>query len=108
MTVRIDEMGMDFVLISVHLKPGAGPSNRARRKHESESIYSWVGKNDNKEKDFIIIGDMNLYSCDVLTTMNIGEFKTLNSSCLNTNTNVNGPEPLTTHSIERDLQLKLI
>lgn len=90
---KINETGMDFVLISVHLKPGSGPSNRARRKHELESIYSWVDKNDEKEKDFIIIGDMNLYSCDVLTTMNIDEFITLNSNCLSTNTNVNGPEP---------------
>lgn len=90
---KINETSMDFVLISVHLKPGSGPNNRARRKHELESIYSWVNKNDEKEKDFIIVGDMNLYSCDVLTTMNIGEFITLNSNCLNTNTNVNGPEP---------------
>lgn len=90
---RVDDTGMDFVLISVHLKPGSGPGNRTRRKHELESIYSWVDEHDEKEKDFIIVGDMNLYSCDVLTLMNIGEFITLNSSCLNTNTNVNGPEP---------------
>tara|TARA_R110002012_G_scaffold322063_1_gene554412 strand:- start:237 stop:1328 length:1092 start_codon:yes stop_codon:yes gene_type:complete len=90
---RMNETGMDFVLISVHLKPSSGPSNRARRKHELESIYSWVDEHDDKEKDFIIVGDMNLYSCNVLKTMDIGEFITLNSNCLNTNTNINGPEP---------------
>tara|TARA_R110001583_G_scaffold194100_1_gene364272 strand:+ start:7417 stop:8661 length:1245 start_codon:yes stop_codon:yes gene_type:complete len=84
---------LDFVLISVHLKPGPGPTNRDRRKHELESINKWVTLHDTKEKDFLIVGDLNLYSCDVFTTMNIGQFITLNSSCLNTNTNVNGPEP---------------
>lgn len=90
---RTKNGGTDFVLISVHFQPNSGPSYRARRKQELEAIYNWIDAHDAEEKDFLIVGDMNLYSCEILDTIVLGAFKTLNSDCLNTNTNVNGPEP---------------
>lgn len=53
---------LDFVLISVHLKPDAGPANRARRKHELGAIAAWIDARDGTEKDFVILGDMNIGS----------------------------------------------
>src|SRR6185369_892185 len=47
---------LDFVLISVHLHPDAGPANRARRKHELGAIRAWINTQTHPEKDFIILG----------------------------------------------------
>ncbi|MCK6505679.1 helix-hairpin-helix domain-containing protein [Myxococcota bacterium] len=52
----------DFVLVSVHLRPGDGPSHRARRKEELEALAAWVerARQASPERDFILAGDMNL------------------------------------------------
>ena len=42
---------VDFVLISVHLKPGAGSADEARRSHELASIGAWIDANDEEEKE---------------------------------------------------------
>lgn len=90
---RSADMKMDFVLISVHLKPDAGAANAARRAHELAAIADWVNNNDNTEKDFIILGDMNLEDCDELAEAAPSGFASLNDTCKPTNTNVNGPKP---------------
>ena len=84
---------LDFVLISVHLKPGAGSANQARRKEELAAIRAWVDANDDAEKDFIILGDMNIEDCDELREVTPSGFRSLNDECEATNTNVNGPKP---------------
>ena len=83
----------DLVLVSVHLKPGNGTADATRRAHEIESIIEWVGDNDDDEKDFIILGDMNFKNCVELEAVMPTGYASLNSSCLPTNTNVNGPRP---------------
>ena len=63
---RTLEGELDFVLISVHLKPGGSSSDKARRKVELDAIADWVDDHDDDEKDFIILGDMNIEDCDEL------------------------------------------
>lgn len=84
---------LDFVLLSVHLKPGSGAAAKARRQEELTAIAEWVDDHDVKEKDFIILGDMNIEDCDELQSATPPEFSSLNEKCVATNTNVNGPKP---------------
>lgn len=84
---------VDFVLVSVHLKPGSGSSNVTRRSEELTAIATWIGDNDATEKDFIILGDMNIESCTELAAQSPAGYLSLNDECRATNTNVNGPKP---------------
>jgi endonuclease/exonuclease/phosphatase family metal-dependent hydrolase len=77
----------DFVLISVHLAPDA--IEQQRRKHELDAIKSWINKNDSKEKDFIILGDMNIEDKEELSKDIPSGFISLNGKCLRTNTLIN-------------------
>jgi hypothetical protein len=90
---RSKEGGLDFVLISVHLQPGSGSRNETRRFQELNAIARWVDSKDNTEKDYIILGDMNIEDCEELAENTPGGFVSMNSSCVPTNTNVNGPKP---------------
>ncbi|MFX0196679.1 MAG: endonuclease/exonuclease/phosphatase family protein [Candidatus Hodarchaeota archaeon] len=99
---------LDFVLISIHLMPnGAGPK-RERRKHELATIESWIDANDGTEKDFIILGDMNIEDGEELADASPSGFVSLNDECVQTNTNVNSPKPYdhvmynSTHTSEID------
>jgi len=87
--------GNDFVLVSVHLKPGNSTADKNRRKHELDSVAAWVDTNDNVEKDFFILGDMNFKDCAEIMSITPTGYQALNTgaSCLTTNTNVNGPRP---------------
>jgi|SRR5882672_3687308 len=84
---------LDFVLISVHLEPGPGRLNKLRRKHELASIASWIGAHNRKEKDFIVLGDMNIENAAELTNATPAAYTSLNKKCDPTNTNVNAPKP---------------
>lgn len=84
---------LDFVLISVHLKPDPGPDDRARRKHELAAIANWIKANDETEKDFIILGDMNIYKKEELEDATPEGYVSLNDECVATNTNINTPHP---------------
>lgn len=88
----IDER-LDFVLISVHLRPGSSGDDEQRREHELASIADWIDANNEVENDFIVLGDMNIQDCDELDAALPEGFDALNSTCLITNTNVNGPRP---------------
>jgi len=77
---------LDFVLISVHLKPNPSLTDKQRRAHELVSISEWIEANDDIEKDFIILGDMNIQNCTELASATPPDFVSLNSSCLPTNT----------------------
>ena len=76
----------DFVLISVHLRPDDSPEDVARRKHELSSIAKWIDANDDKEKDFIVLGDMNIENKEELKEVTPEGFTSLNDECRKTNT----------------------
>ncbi len=105
---RTPESNLDFVLISVHLKPDTGPANRERRKHELSAIADWIDAHDDTEKDFIILGDMNLYNTTEIADVTPDGFFSLNDEARPTNTNISGPEPYdhvmynVTHTTEID------
>ena len=90
---RTADRKLDFVLISVHLCPGSGLLDKQRRKHELGSIASWINGHNQTEKDFIILGDMNIENAAELGNATPAGFHSLNEHCLPTNTNVNGPKP---------------
>jgi hypothetical protein len=72
----------DFVLVSVHLDPHSSQ----RRLEELETIQSWVTLKNQTEKDFIILGDMNIQSCTELKNTMPSGFVSLNAACQATNT----------------------
>jgi hypothetical protein len=84
---------LDFVLISVHLEPGAGRLNRHRRKHELAAISSWISLHQQKEKDFIVLGDMSIENSAELVDATPFGFYSLNEKCDPTHTNVRRPKP---------------
>ncbi|MCH8905523.1 MAG: hypothetical protein IH840_00410 [Candidatus Heimdallarchaeota archaeon] len=77
---------LDFVLISVHLQPGDSRSDANRRKHEIETISIWIDLHDDVEKDFIILGDMNIKDSAELASITPEDFLSLNDECRVTNT----------------------
>jgi len=78
---------MDFVLISVHLDSGNDSESRERRKTELNAIAEWVDANDDGvEKDFIILGDMNIYTASELQNIIPDGFISLNDECRKTTT----------------------
>lgn len=79
----------DFVLVSVHLEK----DDRNLRKAELAEIADWVSENDAEEKDFIVLGDMNIHSADELEEACPDGFVSLNAECGATNTSPTGPKP---------------
>lgn len=77
----------DFVLISVHLHPDK--SGDERRKHELGAIAEWIVEVDSIEKDFIILGDMNIQDKEELLDVIPDGFVSLNDECRRTNTLIN-------------------
>lgn len=90
---RTTDEKLDFVLISVHLKPDSSKASKERRKHELSSIASWIEDNNETEKDFIVLGDMNIENKAELSDAIPSGYLSLNDECVQTNTNVNGPKP---------------
>jgi hypothetical protein len=83
----------DLVFISVHLQPGALKAERKRRAHEIETIGGWIAAQPGPERDYVILGDMNIEDCTELAAVLPRGFASLNSGCVPTNTNTNGPKP---------------
>ena len=83
---RTPDSAMDFVLISVHLKPGGSGGEKNRRKHEITAITNWIDANNAVEKDFIILGDMNIEDEEELIDATPAGFLSLNDECHSTNT----------------------
>lgn len=85
----------DFVLISVHLKPDSGTEAKLRRKHELASIENWILSRHavNQERDYYIVGDMNLHNCNEVSDVLPRGYLSLNSACVQTTTNPNTPYP---------------
>jgi len=83
----------DLVFISVHLQPGGGSKDTARRAHELAAVYQWIAVQPGPERDYVILGDMNIEDCEELADVLGPGFKSLNHDCRATNTNPNGPKP---------------
>jgi endonuclease/exonuclease/phosphatase family metal-dependent hydrolase len=104
----------DFVLISVHLQPDQGPSYRARRKQELQSIAAWIDAHDQIEQDFIIVGDMNIENVAELTDTTPNGFLSLNDECRPTNTKGDRPydhvmyRPQFTSEVEQQTDMQVI
>jgi hypothetical protein len=88
---------LDFVLISVHLQPGDLRSDQQRRFEELSAIARWVDLNDHTEKDFIVLGDMNLKDKQELFSSVQESYSSLNAECYPTNTNPNVSSRPTAH-----------
>lgn len=107
---------VDFVLISVHLKPGSSVAEEDRRKHELRAISNWLADNNEVEKDFIILGDMNIENANELAASTPSGYLSLNDECRPTNTKPDVPKPYdhvmynTTHTteVDTDFDLKVI
>lgn len=84
---RTADKNLDFVLISVHLKPNKDGASAARRKHELASIAGWIETQDAQERDFIILGDMNIEDAEELGDATPEGYESLNDECRQTNTN---------------------
>lgn len=80
---RTHDGKFDFVLINVHLK--ANPSASDGRRMELQGISDWIASHDTNEKDFIILGDMNIQSKQELESVIPAGFVSLNASCCRTN-----------------------
>lgn len=83
---------LDFVLISVHLRPNGKTTvenDRNRRYNELHSIHRWIIKNKSSEKDFIILGDMNIEDKEELDNLDLDGYTSLYSNCVRTNTIIN-------------------
>jgi endonuclease/exonuclease/phosphatase family metal-dependent hydrolase len=99
---RSFDHSVDFVLVSVHLQPGSSRANTSRRRHELETIGSWIDEHNGEEQDFIIIGDMNIEDDEELEEATPEGFVSLNDEVEPTNTNVRSPKPYDHAMIDAD------
>ena len=104
----------DFVLISVHLQPGSSRAEAARRAHELQTIASWINTYNVEEKDFIILGDMNIEDFEELQIATPQGFLSLNDECRFTNTKGDKPydhvmfSPSFTQEIDRAFDMQVV
>lgn len=85
--------GSDFTVVSTHFKPGNSDDEVERRYHELSSLTDWVYEKtlDSDEKDYIVLGDMNVYDCDILKRELRNTFTVANTECLNSNLKMTKP-----------------
>lgn len=83
----------DLVFISVHLAAGDGSADMALRRRELGAIFAWIGTQRGRERDFIVVGDMNLRDCAELWSVTPPGYGSLNASCQATNVSPNRPKP---------------
>jgi hypothetical protein len=88
---RSEDKSVDFVLIAVHLQPN--PGGGAQRQHEMQTITTWIHQHDSQEKDFIILGDMNVQNRKELLRLLPSGYESLNDACVPTNTDIKSPKP---------------
>ena len=75
-----------FSLISLHLKPGNGKSARERRSNEIKTVFDWVDSQNESNKDFIVLGDFNIYKKEEFEKYESKGVFSLNEDCISTNT----------------------
>ncbi|MFM7661211.1 MAG: endonuclease/exonuclease/phosphatase family protein [Bacteroidota bacterium] len=77
-----------FSLIPVHLNPGDSKNDYARRQVEFNYLFNWTKKQTELNKDFIILGDCNVYEASEFQHFRKLDFYTLNDKCKATNTKI--------------------
>jgi outer membrane protein OmpA-like peptidoglycan-associated protein len=75
-----------FSLISLHLKPGNGPAARERRSNEIKVLFDWIESQPELNKDFIVLGDCNIYKKEEFEKYESKGVFSLNKKCYSTNT----------------------
>ena len=75
-----------FSLISLHLKPGNGLDARARRASELKTLFEWGPLQTGINKDFIYLGDCNIYKKEEFVKYESVGIFSLNNKCFSTNT----------------------
>ena len=75
-----------FTLIPVHLKPGNRKEDQIRRQEELKNIFNWTASQKEKNKDFFVLGDCNIYKLEEFISFEKDGYFSLNKGCLPTNT----------------------
>lgn len=75
-----------FSLVSLHLKPGNGTVARERRSNEIRELFDWVDSQQELNKDFIVLGDCNIYKIEEFKKYESAGVYSLNNECVSTNT----------------------
>ena len=75
-----------FSLIPVHLNPGDSKEDYARRQTEFSYLFNWTKKQTEKNKDFLILGDCNIYEASEFSHFKSYDYYSLNDKCKSTNT----------------------
>lgn len=76
----------NFTLVPVHLQPGNSSDQKEIRKKELNGIFTWVTKQTEKNKDFYILGDCNIYDQSEFISYKTSDIMSLNEDCQSTNT----------------------
>ena len=77
-----------FSLIPVHLNPGDSKDDYSRRQVEFNYLFNWTKKQTERNKDFIILGDCNIYEASEFVPFKKLDFYSLNEKCKSTNTKI--------------------
>ena len=64
-----------------------------RPRRPLSAIAGWINDHNAVERDFVILGDVNIEDAAELAEVTPAGFVSLNDECRPTNTNVNGPKP---------------
>lgn len=75
-----------FSLISLHLKPGNSIADRTRRAGELKTLFEWSPKQQEKNKDYIYLGDCNIFKEGEFIEYEKQFIYSLNKQCSSTNT----------------------
>lgn len=83
---RTKDRKSNFTLVSVHLQPGNGLDDRQCRKNELSELFKWSTNQWESNKDFIVLGDCNIYNQEELLPFQTIGLQTLNANFISTNT----------------------
>lgn len=90
---RTPNRQLDLVVIPVDLQAGKNRDNLMLRKQELLAVGDWILSNDEKEKDFLIMGNLRVEDAVELSIILPMGFSSLNDICRATNTNIRRPRP---------------
>ncbi len=76
---------LNFSIVPVHLQPGDSKAEEELRKQELQSLYEWSISQKESNKDFLILGDFNIYDISEFSAYKDKGFYSLNEKCLSTN-----------------------
>ena len=107
---------LDFVIISVFLRDGGSNRDVKRRKDELASVVRWINTHNKVEKDFVILGTMNISNAQELKDVIPFGFVSLNEKCRSTVTDISSSKPydhvlfnpIQVHEIDNHFDLKVL